>query len=390
MRTKLPRTVVILALVSFFNDLASDMVVPLLPIFLASILHAGPIALGLIEGVAEAIASFLKLWSGRRSDQLGGKRKPLTLLGYALSSGARPLFGLVASLVGILALRSVDRIGKGLRSAPRDALIADATAPSIRGYAYGFHRALDNGGAVLGGLLAAAILAWSTTSISEVMLWSALPGALAVGLLIFGIKEKTIMPLAPRQPLPPLSLGGLSQGMRRYLCIIVVFIFAKASETFIVLRGYELGMSPVLLLLLWSALNFAKALTSTWGGQLSDRFGQKKVMLFSWSGYVVAFSMMALLNKTHELWGASIFFGLIAGLSEGAERALISLFSGARNQGTGFGWYYLVSGLAAIPAGLLFGGVWARQSAGAAFLMAAFLALLAVLLLAFWRGKEQS
>lgn len=390
MRTKLPRTVVILALVSFFNDLASDMVVPLLPIFLASILHAGPVALGLIEGVAEALASFLKLWSGRRSDQLGGKRKPLTLLGYALSNGARPLFGLAASWVGILALRSIDRIGKGLRSAPRDALIADATAPSIRGYAYGFHRALDNGGAVLGGLLAAAILAWSTTSISQVMLWSALPGALAVGLLIFGISEKTITPLAPSQALPPLSLGGWSQGMRRYLYIIVVFIFAKASETFIVLRGYELGMSPVLLLLLWSALNFAKALTSTWGGRLSDRFGQKKVMLFSWSGYVLAFLMMALLNQTHELWGASIFFGLIAGLSEGAERALISLFSGARNQGTGFGWYYLVSGLAAIPAGLLFGGVWERQGADAAFLMAAFLALLAVLLLAFWRGKEQS
>lgn len=390
MRTKLPHTVVILALVSFFNDLASDMVVPLLPIFLASILHAGPIALGLIEGVAEAIASFLKLWSGRRSDQLGGKRKPLTLLGYALSNGARPLFGLAASWVGILALRSVDRIGKGLRSAPRDALIADATAPSIRGYAYGFHRALDNGGAVLGGLLAAAILAWSTTSIPQVMLWSALPGALALGLLIFGIREKTITPLARSQPLPPLSLGGLSQGMRRYLFIIVVFIFAKASETFIVLRGYELGMSPVLLLLLWSALNFAKALTSTWGGQLSDRFGQKKIMLFSWSGYVLAFLMLALLNQTYALWGASIFLGLIAGLSEGAERALISLFSDVRNQGTGFGWYYLMSGLAAIPAGLLFGGVWQFQGAGAAFFMAAFFALLAVLLLTFWRGKEQS
>ena len=389
MRIKLPRTVVILALVSFFNDLASDMVVPLLPIFLASILHAGPIALGLIEGVAEAVASFLKLWSGRRSDELGGKRKPLTLLGYALSNCARPLFGLAASWVSILALRSVDRIGKGLRSAPRDALIADATAPSIRGYAYGFHRALDNGGAVLGGLLAAAILAWSTTSIPQVMLWSAIPGVLAVGLLIFGIKEKPIATLAPRVGLPPLSLGGLSQGMRRYLCIIVVFVFAKASETFIVLRGYELGMSPVLLLLLWSALNFAKALTSTWGGQLSDRFGQKRVMLFSWSGYVLAFVMLALLTETYVLWGASIFLGLIAGLSEGAERALISLFSGARNQGTGFGWYYLTSGLTAIPAGLLFGGVWQFKGAGAAFLTAAFFALFAVLLLALWRGKEQ-
>lgn len=389
MQNKLPRTVVILSLVSFFNDLASDMVVPLLPIFLAGFLHAGPVALGFIEGVAEALASFLKLWAGRRSDQLGGKRKPLTLLGYALSNCARPLLGLASSWVGILALRSVDRIGKGLRSAPRDALIADATPPSIRGYAYGFHRALDNSGAVLGGLLAAAILTWSTSSIPQVMLWSALPGALAVGLLIFGIKEISLRPLNPSPALPSLSLGASSRGMRRYLYIIVVFIFAKASETFIVLRGYELGMSPVLLLLLWSALNFAKALTSTWGGRLSDRLGQKKVMLFSWSGYVLAFVLLAGLTHPYALWATSIFFGLIAGFSEGAERALVSLFSGARAHGTGFGWYYLMSGLAAIPAGLLFGSVWQFQGADAAFLMAACLALLAVLLLAFWREKEQ-
>lgn len=389
MRQKLPRAVIILGLVSFLNDLASDMVIPLLPIFLAGVLHAGPMALGLIEGVADAVASFLKLWSGRRSDRLGGKRKPLTLLGYILSNGARPLLGMAGAWFGVLILRSLDRIGKGLRSAPRDALIADATAPSMRGYAFGFHRALDNGGAVFGGLLAAAILTWSNTSIPQVMLWSAVPGALAVGLLIFGIKETKVPSSAAVLPLPPLSWGALSYSMRRYLYIIVVFIFAKASETFIVLRGYQLGMSPVLLLLLWSTLNFAKALTSTWGGQLSDRLGQRHIMLLSWSGYVLTFIMLALLNKAHALWMVTIFFGLIAGLSEGAERALISLFSGKRDQGTGFGWYYLMSGLAAIPAGLLFGGVWQFAGATAAFLMAAFFALVAVLLLSFWSGKEK-
>ncbi|MDP3281104.1 MAG: MFS transporter, partial [Nitrosomonas sp.] len=161
---QLPRTVVVLGLVSFFNDFASDIVVPLIPILLATVLSAGPIALGLIEGVADALACFLKLWAGRHSDVMSGRRKGLALSGYMLSNLARPLLGLAGSWVTVLLLRSVDRVGKGLRSAPRDAMVADATPPHIRGYAFGFHRALDNAGAVAGALTAAAILAWSDLS----------------------------------------------------------------------------------------------------------------------------------------------------------------------------------------------------------------------------------
>jgi hypothetical protein len=262
---KLPHTVIILGLVSFFNDFASDIVMPLIPILLATILAAGPIALGLIEGVAEALASFLKLWSGRHSDTMSEKRKGLAFAGYTLSNIARPLLALACSWLAILLLRSIDRIGKGLRSAPRDALIADATPSHMRGYAYGFHRALDNGGAVAGGLTAAAVLTWSDLSLAEVILWSAVPGFIAVLLLGIGIKElKQTVAHAP-VILPPLSWSVLSLPLQRYLLVLMLFTFARVSETFILLLGHQLGIGVVELLLLWSALNFSKAITGHLG-----------------------------------------------------------------------------------------------------------------------------
>lgn len=378
----LPRAVVALSMVSFLNDLASEMVIPLLPILLASVMHAGPVALGAIEGVADAVASFLRLWAGRYSDR-SARRKPLTLLGYALSNSTRPLFGLVGTWTGVLVLRSVDRVGKGLRSAPRDALIADTTAPAIRGYAFGFHRAWDNAGAVLGGLCAAAILAWSTSSIKDVMLWSALPGALALILLVFGVAEKPANP-GPQIKPPLLRWQNLSLSLRRYLYVLGMFTFARASETFIILRGHELGISPVLLLLLWVSLNLAKAITSTWGGKLSDAIGQKRVMLISWYGYSVAFFAFTQIASAGGLWIVTVFFGLIAGFGEGAERALISLYAQDRERGGSFGWYYFTTGLAAIPAGLLFGGVWAWLGAAGAYAFAGLLALISALLFRFW------
>ena len=182
MKRKLPRTVVILGLISFLNDMASEMVTPFIPLLIATVLGAGPMVLGLVEGVADAVASFLKLWAGRHSDVLGGKRKVFMVAGYGLSNLVRPLIGLVSSWGGLLVLRSLDRIGKGIRSAPRDALLADAVDQDMRGYAFGFHRALDNAGAVGGSLLAVAALTWAGLTISQVILWSAVPGVLVLAL----------------------------------------------------------------------------------------------------------------------------------------------------------------------------------------------------------------
>lgn len=383
-REKLPRTVVVLGLVSFFNDFASDIVIPLIPILLATVLAAGPVALGLIEGVADALASLFKLWSGRHSDAMSGRRKGMAVAGYTLSNIARPVLGLAGSWPVVLVLRSIDRVGKGLRSAPRDALVADATPPHMRGYAFGFHRALDNGGAVAGSLAAAAVLAWSDLGLTEVILWSAVPGFVAVLLLGAGVKAEK--PAAVQVPvvLPPLRWSALSLPMRRYLLVLMLFTFARASETFILLLGHQLGVGVVELLLLWSALNLAKAVTSTWGGQLADRIGRGTLMLIGWTAFALSFLLLGKVTGGAGLWAVSILYGLCMGMSEGAERAIISDYAGPRERGTAFGWYHLMVGIAAIPAGLLFGTIWQFQSAAMAFFFAGGLAAFAALLLRLW------
>lgn len=384
---KLPRTVIVLGLVSFFNDFASDIVVPLIPILLATVLAAGPVALGLIEGVADAVASLLKLWSGRHSDVMSGRRKNLAVAGYTLSNIARPLLGLAGSWPMILVLRSIDRVGKGIRSAPRDALVADATPPGMHGYAFGYHRAMDNGGAVAGSLVAAAALAWSDLSLTEVILWSAVPGFVAVLLLGTGVKEEEKKENTEAQApvaLPPLRWSVLSLPMRRYLLVLMLFTFARASETFILLLGHQLGVGVVELLLLWSTLYLCKAATSTWGGKLADKLGHGTLMLIGWTTFSISFLMLGIVEQSAGLWAVSIFYGLCTGMSEGAERAIISDYAAPRERGTAFGWYHLMVGIAAIPAGLLFGSIWQFQSAAMAFFFAGGLAAFAALLLRVW------
>lgn len=384
MKRKLPRTVIILGLVSFLNDLASEMVTPFIPILIATVLGAGPVILGLVEGVADAAASFLKLWSGRRSDAMGGRRKPLTVFGYALSNLVRPLLGLVSSWGALLLLRSIDRAGKGIRSAPRDALLADATERDMHGHAYGFQRALDNSGAMAGSLLAVAALSWAGLSVSEVILWSAVPGVLVLLLLIWGVQEPRRA--HARQPgvTGPLLWLALSPHTRRYLTVVVLFTFARASEGFILLRGNEMGMSVVQVLLLWATLNIAKASTSIYGGRMADVFGLGRLTMVGWLGYGLSFLALSQVADVASLWICVVAYGLVTGLSEGSERALISVYAGESERGTAFGWYHLAVGLSAIPAGLLFGTLWHYWQAGTAFLFAGSLALACVLLLRLW------
>ncbi len=387
-RKKLPATVIALGLVSFLNDMASEMVTPFIPILIATTLGAGPVILGLVEGVADAVASFLKLWAGRYSDGQHGRRKKLMLWGYGLANLARPLLGLVSSWGALLVLRSIDRAGKGLRSAPRDALLADSADPAIRGYAFGFHRAMDNAGALAGTLLAIAALGWLHGSISEVIFWSAAPGVLVMLLLIFAVREPAQVVVTQQKIRVPLAWSVLSPTMRRYLLVLVLFTFARVSESFIVLRGNELGMSLVQILLLWAALSVAKSVAALWGGRLSDKFGLRRMTLLSWSGYALGFFLLGWSDNVIALWLSALIYGLLAGLGEGSERALISIYADQRERGTAYGWYHLAAGLSAIPAGVLFGTIWHYWNAGAAFLFAAALALLCVLLLRFWHNQE--
>ena len=385
---KLPGTVVAIGLVSFLNDLASEMVTPFIPILIATVLGAGPVILGLVEGVADAAASFLKLWAGRYSDRKHGRRKQLMVFGYGLSNLARPLLALVSSWGALLLLRSLDRAGKGLRSAPRDALLADSTHAEIHGFAYGFHRAMDNAGALGGTLLAVAALSWLGWSVSEVILWSALPGALVLLVLVFGVHEAPRPEVQAQKRQAPLAWAALSHNMRRYLWVLVLFTFARISESFILLRGNELGMSVVELLLLWAVLNLVKSGASLFGGHMADVFGKRRLTMVSWSGYAAGFMALSLVEQGNALWVCTLLYGLLAGMGEGSERALISRYADERERGTAFGWYHLAVGLSAIPAGVLFGTIWHYWNAGAAFLFAGTLALLCALLLRFWSFND--
>ncbi|MBK7900195.1 MAG: MFS transporter [Betaproteobacteria bacterium] len=385
---RLPRAVLVLGAISFCNDLASEMVTPLIPVLLAAVLGAGPVALGIIEGTAETLAALLKLWAGRHSDLWGGRRKPYVVGGYLLSNAVRPLFGLAGSWPVVAALRGVDRIGKGLRTAPRDALLADATPAELRGLAYGFHRAMDNGGAMAGALLAAACLAWTPLSLAEVILYSAIPGTLVALLVLFGLQDPPHATV-PAAVAPPLLWRGLSPDLRRVLPVIGLFTLARASETFIVLRGHELGVGVAGLLLLWAAMSAMKALTAWLGGGLSDRLGHRTMTIFAWFAFAAGFAGLATVGSLTSLWIAGIAYGILAGVGEGAERALIGQLAGSAQRGTAFGWYNLVTGAAALPSGLLIGGLWQWAGGGFAFACAAAIGALAAAVLYLTPGLRR-
>jgi MFS family permease len=381
-RRPLPRTVVVIGLVSLLNDFASEMVVPLIPLLLATVLAAGPVALGLIEGVADTVSNLLKLWAGRRSDLAGRRRKPYVVFGYTLSNLVRPLIALSGSWLTVLAIRVTDRVGKGLRTAPRDALLADAIHDGESGRAYGFTRALDHTGAVLGALAAAAVVHFATERLDIVIALSAIPGLAAVSLIAFGVREPPRAAPA-NTAMPPLKWTALDPPVRRYLLVMTFFTLGKIPETFLLLRGHELGLPVVELLLLWAAMHVVKAAISEQAGRHTDRVGRRPLILTGWMVYAVTLFALAFVQTGAMLWVWSLALGFYFGLTEGAERALVRDLAPPDERGTAFGWFHMLVGLAAIPAGLLLGGLWATLGVHVAFLTSCSLAALAAAL--FWR-----
>lgn len=378
----LPRSVIVIGLVSLLNDFASEMVVPLIPLLLVTMLAAGPIALGLIEGIADTVSNLLKLWAGRHSDLYARRRKPYVVFGYLLSNLVRPLIGFSGSWLTVLSIRVADRIGKGVRTAPRDALISDVINDDIAGRAYGFTRALDHAGAVLGALVAAAVVYWGTERLDIVIALSAIPGLLAVLLFAFGVREAP-RPIKLSVERPPLSWARLNPISRRYLAVLAFFTLGKIPETFLLLRGHELGMSVVELLLLWAAMHVIKASVSQQAGQHTDRIGRRPLILTGWMVYAVTLFALAFVNQPLMLWAWSLALGFYFGLTEGAERALVRDLAVPEERGTAFGWFHMLVGMTAIPAGLLTGGLWIFYGVKTAFLVSAALAALATL--GFWR-----
>lgn len=382
-RLGLSRNVIILGFVSLLNDTASEMIYPLLPVFLTSVLGAGPAALGMIEGIAESTASFLKLYSGYLSDRVK-RRKQWVVAGYAISNIIRPLIALAGSWVQVLALRFSDRVGKGLRTSPRDALIADSTPESSRGTAYGFHRAMDHAGAIVGPLLATVLLLVLHDRIASVFLLSFIPGTLAVLLLVLGLRER-------EAALPPDRSGGFSarsawaempSGFRHYLLIILLFTLGNSTDAFLLLRAQSLGVPVALLPAIWVALHTVKMAISVPGGMLSDRLGRKQVIVAGWIVYSLVYAGFGAARELWHAWALFTVYGVYFGLTEGVEKALVADLAPAHLRGSAFGLYHLTVGLGALPASLLFGLIWQRSGAPAAFAFGAVLALLSSVLLA--------
>ena len=375
---RLPRTVIMLGLVSLFTDLSSEMIYPLLPIFLTGVLGAGPAVLGLIEGVAESTASVLKLVSGLWSDRLG-KRKPLVVLGYGLASAARPLIGLATAWSAVLGLRFADRVGKGLRTSPRDALIADATPPDLRGAAYGVHRAMDHAGAVLGPLAAVACLTLAGLSIRQVFLLAAIPGAVVLFILLVAVREPPARPAAPAGARHPLRLAG--RPLRPLLIALAVFTLGNSTDAFLLLRMADVGISVAAVTGLWAAHNLVRMGSNWLGGRLSDHLGRRPMMLAGWMVYGLVYAVFAIAQSRTIFVLTFLAYGVYFGLTEPVEKAWVADLVPETVRATAFGAYHATVGLAALPASLVFGLLWKTFGAPSAFACGAVLAVVAALLL---------
>jgi MFS family permease len=369
--------ILILGLVSFLTDFSSEMIYPLLPVFLTAVLGAGPAVLGVIEGVAESTASLLKLVSGIMSDRMSD-RKRLVLSGYGISSFARPLIAAATGPLAVLVIRFADRVGKGIRTSPRDALIADSVDPSIRGKAYGFHRSMDHAGAIAGPLVASALLAFLVSNMRTVFWLAAIPGILAVVLIAFKVKEVE----RRKGPSNGTFLGLFPRGrLRGYILILFIFTLGNSSDAFLLLRAGRLGVSPVVIPLLWAYFHVVKMFSTMPFGALSDRIGRRKIIMAGWGVYALTYVGFGYATTEIHVWLLFTLYGLFYGLTEGTEKAFLVDIANPEERGSAFGWYNFAIGIGALPASLLFGLIWQEIGPKAAFGFGAGLATLAALLL---------
>lgn len=391
-RTALPRTVIALGVVSLLTDVSSEMIYPLLPVFVAGTLGGSALALGIIEGVAESTASLTKLASGAISDRTG-RRKPLLLLGYGLAGAARPLIGLARVWPAVLLLRFVDRIGKGLRGPPRDALIADTVTADQRGRAFGLHQAMDHAGAVIGPLCAAGLLALGV-ELGGVFLAAAAPAALVMIVLVVAVDEPSRPPVAPvaapasTAPSPTAPLVPLGRGVRRLVVAAVVFTLGNSTDAFLLLRLGQAGLGPQAVALLWSVHHVVKMAAAYAGGRASDRWSRRPLLATAWLLYAAVYALFALLSSPAGLVATFLAYGVTLGLAAPVEKAWLCDLVPRERRGAAFGWLAGATGLAALPASLLFGALWRWRGAPTAFAVGAGLAALAALLLCRVRARE--
>ncbi|MHB0963042.1 MAG: MFS transporter [Gemmatimonadaceae bacterium] len=393
-RARLPRTVKALAAVSFFTDASSEMIYPLLPAFLTATLGASAAWVGIIEGAADATASLLKLASGWWSDRVK-RRKPLIVAGYTIAAVLRPLVAVAGATWQVLAIRVGDRMGKGIRGAPRDAMIADSVATNDRGRAFGAQRAADHAGAFVGPLIAFVLLQWVGVSVRTVFLLAAIPGALAVLVAVCGVREadggrrtadgrgqtadggRQTADGGRQTSDSATAAAPLGGSFWRYLAVLVLFTLGNSTDAFLLLKASELGVTAALLPILWAALHVVKSATSIPAGAWSDRVGRRTMIAAGWLWYALVYLGFAFATDTWHAWALFLAYGLFFGLTEGVERALVADLVPATRRGIAFGWYNGVIGAAVLPASVAFGLMWDWKGSGFAFMVGAASACLA-------------
>jgi Sugar phosphate permease len=394
---RLPRNVWAVGFTSFFMDVSSEMVLNIVPLFLANVLGVKTAVIGLIEGIAEATASLLKLFSGWLSDKLGA-RKGLAVLGYGLSAVAKPFFYFARGWGLVAGVRWADRAGKGIRAAPRDALVADSVTPEIRGFAFGFHRAMDTAGALIGILIALLVvgltqrnsLTLARSTFQSIVLLSLIPAFLAVLSLAVGAKD---VAARDRRTVPAISLRRMGKPFSIYLAIISLFTLGNSSDAFLVLRAQNLGMSVTGILIILAIFNLVYALVSAPAGIFSDRVGRRRLIIGGWLVYAAVYFGFALARRAWLIWLLYAAYGLYYGLAYGTATAMVADLVPVDLRGTAFGTYHALTGLLAFPssliAGILWQGVgrWKGFGAPAPFYFGGALALLAAFLMAVWMPK---
>jgi MFS family permease len=393
---KLPRNVLAISLVSLLNDASSEIIYPLLPIFLATSLGASAGAIGIIEGLAESISSLLKLLAGYLSDRLG-RRKLLVVAGYSLASLMRPLLAFANSWYQVLGIRLMDRVGKGIRTAPRDAMIADTASAEQRGIAFGFHRAMDHAGAVIGPLLCYGLIilfftnrnAPTRSEFTTIFLLASVPALMAVMVSIFLMRESPVKTIQSSNPVK-LSLRGFDGNFKRFLVVLALFTLSNSSDSFLILRALDSGISIAAIPLLWASLHAMKVLSSLYAGDLSDRLGRKRLIVSGWILYAAVYAGFAFVPNNASIWILFLIYGIYFGLVEGAEKALVADLVRPEQRGTAYGLYNLAFGITVFPASLLMGFIWDWRGPTTAFLVSAGMgATAALLLLALVKSRPE-
>jgi MFS family permease len=391
--------------VSFFTDVSTEMIYPLLPVFLASVLGANASFIGAIEGAAETTASLLKLLSGWWSDKVGS-RKVLVVAGYGIASIVRPFTAAAQTASQVLMVRLTDRIGKGIRTSPRDALLADSASEGARGRAFGFHAAADNAGAVVGPLLAfmflklqgvgsfegtRRLLPHDEQALRNVFWLSSVPALVAMIVLIIVVRDVPRHGGEAKKDAGTIALtGGLTKRFWGYLVVVLLFTLGNSTDAFLLLRANQLGVPIAMAPILWALLNFVKSATGTYGGGLSDRIGRKPLIVGGWILYSAVYFAFGWATAAWHAWILFAVYGIFYGMTEGTEKALVADIVPAHRRGSAFGWYNLAIGLGALPASLIFGRIWDTAGAPTAFVFGASLALLAAVLMTFVAPSQRT